>query len=88
MQNLSVYRSIQVCYVETFRLIYSWASNADFDKYLIFLGRPKMLARKMLRTLGHAEWLRFGVRDRIIRFFYHNLNHCLLNLNYFVFGYL
>lgn len=34
-----------------------------------------MLARKMLRTLGHAEWLRFGVRDRIIRFF-HNPDTC------------
>lgn len=34
-----------------------------------------MLARKMLRTLGRAEWLRFGVRDRIIRFF-HNPDTC------------
>jgi hypothetical protein len=29
----------------------------------------------MLRTAGQAEWLRFGVRDRIIRFF-HNPDTC------------
>lgn len=34
-----------------------------------------MLVRKMLRTAGQAEWLRFGVRDRIIRFF-HNPDTC------------
>lgn len=27
--------------------------------------------RKLLRKLGHMEFLRFGVRDRIIRFFHH-----------------
>jgi FkbM family methyltransferase len=29
----------------------------------------KAWRRSILRTLGHEEWIRFGVRDRIIRFF-------------------
>ncbi|MBN8704521.1 MAG: FkbM family methyltransferase [Bacteroidetes bacterium] len=29
-----------------------------------------MILRKLLRLLGHLSWLRFGVRDRVIRFFH------------------
>jgi FkbM family methyltransferase len=32
--------------------------------------KPHMLSRKLLQILGRLQWLRFGVRDRIIRFFH------------------
>lgn len=29
------------------------------------------MLRRWLRSIGHAQWLRFGVRDRVIRYFHH-----------------